>query len=82
MRKGKRRRVNLDQAADYLAVNRKTMEDYYLLFRTGKSLDFDFRASRYEKIGVLRLFVRTKGKVSTLGVKNIDEEQFFQQLKF
>lgn len=58
------------------------MEDYYLLFRTGKSLEFDFKGMRLEKIGTLRAFVRSKGKIKAINAKELDETEFFGQLKF
>ena len=55
-------KLNLDQSAEIVGVPRKTLEDYFLLFRTGKQLQFDFKAQRKERIGVLRCFIRERGK--------------------
>jgi hypothetical protein len=51
-------KLNLDQSAEIVGVPRKTLEDYYLLFRTGKTFDFDFKKEQKERIGVLRAFVK------------------------
>ena len=55
-------KLNLDQSAEIVGVPRKTLEDYFLLFRTGKTFEFDFKKERKERIGVLRCFVRERGK--------------------
>ena len=55
-------KINLDQSADILGVPRKTLEDHFLLFRIGKSLEFDFKKGRREGIGTLRAYIREQGK--------------------
>jgi len=51
-------KINLDQSAELVAVPRKTLEDYFLLFRIGLSQEFDFKKNRYEKVGILRSYIR------------------------
>lgn len=55
-------RCNLDQSAELIGIPRKTLEDYFLVLRSGKTLEFDFSKNRKRKIGTLRSFLREKGK--------------------
>jgi hypothetical protein len=45
-----------------IGVPRKTLEDYYLLLRKGHGLQFKFQDHSQSKIGLLRSFIREKGK--------------------
>lgn len=74
--------MNLDQSAELVGVPRKTLEDYFLLFRTAKTIGFDFSKRRQEKIGTLRSFLRERGKAKQPNQKDIDERQFFRELRF
>lgn len=74
-------KLNLDQSAEIVGVPRKTLEDYYLLFRTGKTFEFDFKKEHKEKIGVLRAFVKEKGKTQIID-KKVDEKKFFREMRF
>jgi hypothetical protein len=52
------------------------------LFRTGKSLEFDFKKERKEKIGLLRSYIKERGKKPHSFGKEIDEKKFFRDLRF
>lgn len=52
------------------------------MLRSGKSLGFDFRNSRREKIGILRSYLREKGKSKAMNQKTFDETNFFKELRF
>jgi hypothetical protein len=75
-------KCNLDQSAELINIPRKTLEDYFLVLRTGKNLEFDFRKNRREKIGILRAFLREKGKWKMINQKAFDEIGFFKELRF
>ena len=55
--KGKRVHT-LDSAALQVGYSKKTLDDYYYQLRHGEQFGFDFEKHRYDKIGVLRRFVR------------------------
>ena len=61
--KGEMMKINLDISAEMVGIPRKTLEDYFLLFRLGKSLEFNFKTSRKERMGVLRSYVRERSKI-------------------
>jgi hypothetical protein len=50
-------------------VPRKTLEDYFLMLRLGKGLEFDFRKNCKERIGVLRLYVRERANLKATNNK-------------
>lgn len=46
--------ANLQEAADYVQLSRKTLDDYYSMIRRGQIYGFDFVNKVQEKMGVLR----------------------------
>lgn len=44
-------------------------------------MGFDFPNSRREKIGILRSYLREKGKSKTMNQKTFDEANFFKELR-
>lgn len=50
--------MNLEKAAQYVQVSKKTLDDYLLQIRLGKKYGFDFQKNYNDKIGTLRSFVR------------------------
>jgi hypothetical protein len=43
-----------------VGVSKKSLDDYLLQLRFGKKFGFDFEHHKNEKVGVLRLFVKTE----------------------
>lgn len=55
---GNQKKVTLKQGADMIGIAKKSLDDYLLQLRLGKSYGFDFFSNRHEKVGVLRSFNR------------------------
>ena len=55
-----RRKLSLDESANYVRLSRKTLDDYYAQIRRGQQLGFDFEANKEAKMGTLRKFVRER----------------------
>ena len=53
-------KYSLDRAAEKVGVSKKSLDDYLLQLRLGRKYGFDFDANKYNKIGVLRDFVKQK----------------------
>jgi hypothetical protein len=53
-------KYSLDRAAEKVGVSKKSLDDYLLQLRLGRKYGFDFDANKYQKIGVLRDFVKQK----------------------
>ena len=58
----KPQRYDLEEAATILQMKKKTLDDYLLQLRQGKTLGFNFEENRNSKVGVLRKFVRENEK--------------------
>jgi hypothetical protein len=50
----------LEAAAKEVGVAKKTLDDYKTQIRLGKNYNFDFDKNRYEKIGILRNFIKQR----------------------
>ncbi|KAL4459498.1 hypothetical protein ABPG74_018111 [Tetrahymena malaccensis] len=59
---GNLQKLNLDHAANYIGISRKTLDDYYLQLRRAEQLGFDFERNKGEKMGTLRKFVKEETK--------------------
>ena len=53
-----KKRFNLQEAAKIVGVSKKSLDDYYCQLRLGELYDFDFVNHLYEKIGVLRYYIK------------------------
>ncbi|KRX03925.1 hypothetical protein PPERSA_12130 [Pseudocohnilembus persalinus] len=66
------RTANLKQAAEYVQLSRKTLDDYFSMIRRGYNYNFDFRNKYKEKMGVLRQHIKeienNGGKMKSKGV--------------
>ena len=51
-------KYSLDDAAKKIDVSKKSLDDYLLQIRLGRKYGFDFDKNKYEKIGVLRDYVK------------------------
>ena len=51
-------KYSLDNAALKIDVSKKSLDDYLLQIRLGRKYGFDFDKNKYEKIGVLREYVK------------------------
>jgi len=58
MKDGKIRRHSLSEAAKLIGIPKKTLEDYFLQVRIGRTNGFDFNKYSESNIGLLRSFVR------------------------
>jgi len=58
MEDGKIRRYSLEQAAKLIGIPKKTLEDYFLQIRIGRTNGFNFNKFSEFDIGFLRSFVR------------------------
>ena len=59
---GKFRKFSLEDAASYLGISKKSLDDYLIQIKTGRRLGFDFNRNQSEKIGVLRTFIKENRK--------------------
>jgi hypothetical protein len=79
------RKISLQDAAKMVGLPKKSLDDYYYQLRLGEKYEFDFRVHLFERIGVLRTFLKNLKENSQLDrtekhpkkLKIIDE---FQQL--
>lgn len=53
-------RCSLEEAAAKVGVSKKSLDDYLLQLRFGKKFGFDFEENKDQKVGVLRLYVKTE----------------------
>ena len=51
-------KYGLEQAAEQIGVSKKSLDDYLLQIRLGRSFGFDFNENKYKKIGFLRDHVK------------------------
>ena len=51
-------RLSLDEAAQKVGINKRSLDDYLLQLRIGRRYGFDFTKNKSAKIGVLRQFVK------------------------
>lgn len=57
---GEHTRYSLDQAAKIIDISKKSLDDYLLQLRLGRKYGFDFNKYQNEKVGMLRVFVKSK----------------------
>jgi len=50
--------MSLEEAADKVAVSKKSLDDYLSQLRQGRALGFNFNQFKDEKVGYLRQFVK------------------------
>eukprot|EP00826_Nyctotherus_ovalis_P065253 TRINITY_DN9586_c0_g2_i2.p4 TRINITY_DN9586_c0_g2~~TRINITY_DN9586_c0_g2_i2.p4 ORF type:complete len:108 (-),score=40.22 TRINITY_DN9586_c0_g2_i2:152-475(-) len=59
---GKQIKLSLNEAAEKVGVPKKSLDDYYLQLRMGKSYGFNFEAHKNDNFGVLRTFIKNMGE--------------------
>ncbi len=52
------KKLNLTKAAKVVGISKKSLDDYYLIVRTGELFGFDFSLHLHHKMGELRSFTR------------------------
>ena len=57
---GKVIKMSLEDAALKVGISKKSLDDYLMQLRSAKKFGFDFDVHKYDKVGVLRSFVRKK----------------------
>ena len=55
---GARVRYSLVDSASLVGLTKKSLDDYQLQLRKGKTCDFDFQRNKHEKVGFLRNYVK------------------------
>lgn len=53
-------KVNLQVAAAYVGIPKKSLDDYFYQLRVGEKYDFDFENNMNKNISFLRRFVKSK----------------------
>ena len=70
---GKMVKVSLDVAASMVGMSKKSLDDYLLQIRFGKTYGFDFISNANERVGVLRAFVKkSKGSKAQIADDSSD----------
>lgn len=59
---GKRINYSLEDAASFVNLPKKTLDDYLQQLKLGKKYGFDFNENQHERVGVLREFIKEKSK--------------------
>ena len=54
----KKKKISLLEAARLIGISKKSLDDYYCQLRLGEGFNFDFTTHLYEKMGVLRSYVK------------------------
>ena len=55
-------KMTLSEAAKYIGIPKKSLDDYYSLLRSGWECGFDFNEHKDHNIGVLRAYIRNTNK--------------------
>ena len=55
-------KLTLEEAAKKVGISKKSLDDYLIQLRNGRSLGFNFNEHKNDKIGVLRSFVKKNKK--------------------
>ena len=55
-------KLTLEEAAKKVGISKKSLDDYLIQLRNGRSLGFNFNEHQNDKIGVLRSFVKKNKK--------------------
>mmetsp|Transcript_7489 Transcript_7489/g.6815 ORF Transcript_7489/g.6815 Transcript_7489/m.6815 type:complete len:81 (+) Transcript_7489:899-1141(+) len=50
--------MNLDEAAKRVGFSKKTLDDYFMIIKRARALNFDFCANQNQRFGILRSFVK------------------------
>lgn len=69
--KGEQTRYTLDQAAKIIDISKKSLDDYLLQLRLGRKYGFDFNKHQNEKVGMLRVFVKSHRHTETKEKSNV-----------
>jgi len=56
--RGNLHKVSLQEAAKMVGLPKKSLDDYYYQLRLGEKYDFDFRVHLFDRIGVLRTYLK------------------------
>ena len=59
---GRTIKMTLEEAAKKVGISKKSLDDYLIQLRNGRSLGFNFNEHQNDKIGVLRSFVKKNKK--------------------
>ncbi len=59
---GRTIKLTLEEAAKKVGISKKSLDDYLIQLRNGRSLGFNFNEHQNDKIGVLRSFVKKNKK--------------------
>lgn len=57
-------KLTLEEAADKVGISKKSLDDYLIQLRIGKTNGFNFNEHKNEKVGVLRAFVKKQKAVN------------------
>ncbi len=68
-------KYSLDKASEKIDVSKKSLDDYLLQIRLGRKYGFDFDNNKYQKIGILRDFVKEIKKKELLPVKKREKKK-------
>lgn len=72
-------KLTLEEAADRVGIAKKSLDDYLIQLRIGKSNSFNFNEHKNDKVGVLRAFVKkqkclNENKSQTNNILNLNED--------
>ncbi len=56
----KTKKVSLEETAKMMGLSKKSLDDYYYQLRLGQKYGFEFKDNFYEKIGVLRTYLKSR----------------------
>ena len=59
---GRTIKLTLEEAAKKVGISKKSLDDYLIQLRNGRSLGFNFNEHQNDKIGVLRSFIKKNKK--------------------
>ena len=63
-------RLTLDEAADYVGISKKSLDDYLMQIRFGRKFGFNFQNHSNNKVGLLRTYVKKMKRVQAYVDKN------------
>lgn len=66
MSKNNFKKISLQEAAKVVGLPKKSLDDYYYQLRLGEKYDFDFKAHLFDRIGVLRTYLKNLKEHSQL----------------
>lgn len=74
--------ANLKDAATYVQLSRKTLDDYFSMIRRGENYNFDFVRYMDQKMGLLRQHIKeTEAKPGgKRSAKNVDIFQIWNRV--